>query len=429
MRKPVWSLRTRLTGLLAFTVSIALGIVFVLVNFYLRNQSLERRFRELEEKVSVISRDPVDDATLRENKEDFPGIELYVYHNDGRPIASTTKSVPAMHIGRFKTGDQLSFGIAFKDRITVGVSSWSETNTGLQQLAFVLLVLWLLLTVVTAFVAWYGSGMMLQPVKELVRSAEKLSGRSTGEILQTSDTAEFAELADRLNQLISRVHQSALLQEQFASDAAHELRNPLAILRTRIEANLLRDRSISEHVESQQRMLHQVDRLSAIVESLLRSARQLSREVEPIDFAYAVTSAVNQWQDLSAWPDEQIQVKCAPSWARIQIDEVEIIVRNLLDNSARYSPSGAIIEISVAVEGERIGLTVRDYGTGIPAKEFVRVFDRFYRSDEARDRTHGGAGIGLAVVKRIVEARGGSVFPQAVSTGTLMVVTLPAETV
>lgn len=267
----------------------------------------------------------------------------------------------------------------------------------------------------------------MRPVSELVASAEKLSGNADGEILQTTDGAEFAALAHSLNQLIERVRRVASLQEQFASDAAHELRTPLALLQTRIEVNLQKERTPEEHVIAQRAMLRQIDRLASIVGALLATARKQGETLQVEDFGSAVRSAVNDWRELTQWPVSALQVDVEECTSTMSQDETDMIVRNLLDNAARHSPEGYPIQLRVVCSDGLISMTVRDFGLGLSAEQMTLAFERFYRADEGRDRQDGGAGIGLAVVKRIVESHHGSVDFEPVEVGAMLVLRLPSQ--
>jgi signal transduction histidine kinase len=420
-----WSHRVRLTALLTATVSIALGFVFIFVVFIVQDQALNRRFVDLSANVSRVAAEYSGPSSLAEEKEDFPGVAFCVYTLSGKLLASTTKNAPKYFTGRAKLHHHLVVGIRAGDKVFIGKSSWLETAAGLRQLAVVLALLWLPLTAITALTAWYGGGLVLLPVTELVASAEKLSGAADGKILTTTDHAEFATLADSLNQLIARVHLAASVQEQFAADAAHELRNPLALLRMRVEANLLNERTCEEHVDSQQKMIVQIDRLTAIVEALLLSARQptINAPITALDTT-AVQSIV-EWAELSGWPMDRLHMTVVPCSVRVSTEEIALVLRNLLDNAGRHAPDATPIEITVGPTEEGIRLDVRDFGQGIPRADFERVFDRFYRADSGRDRQHGGNGIGLSVVKRIVEWRGGSVRVEQVPRGTLIALLFP----
>jgi two-component system heavy metal sensor histidine kinase CusS len=319
------------------------------------------------------------------------------------------------------------FGIPVGANVVVGVSSWAETEAGLKQLSLVLAALWLPLTLLTAGVSWYGGGLVLRPVKELVASASMLSEANDKQMLSTTDRAEFASLADSLNQLIERVRRAASLQEQFASDAAHELRTPLALLKTRVEVNLKKDRTAEEHVNAQRAMLKQIDRLASIVGALLATARQQGGATQVEDFGSAVRSAVNDWRELTQWPASALQVDIDECTSTMSQDETDVIVRNLLENAARHSPEGCPIQLRVVCSNGLISMTVRDFGPGLTAEQMTLAFERFYRADEGRDRQDGGAGIGLAVVKRIVESHHGSVAFEPVEVGAMLVLRLPSQ--
>jgi signal transduction histidine kinase len=412
---------------LTATVSVALAVVFLLVILIVREQAQGRRFAELENSITRISNEWNSSDSLREVNEDFPGVEVAVYGKDGGLISSTTKNAPPLVQGRIKRGNLLMFGIPVGANVVVGVSSWAETEAGLKQLSLVLAALWLPLTLLTAGVSWYGGGLVLRPVKELVASASMLSEANDKQMLSTTDRAEFASLADSLNQLIERVRRAASLQEQFASDAAHELRTPLALLKTRVEVNLKKDRTAEEHVNAQRAMLKQIDRLASIVGALLATARQQGGATQVEDFGSAVRSAVNDWRELTQWPASALQVDIDECTSTMSQDETDVIVRNLLENAARHSPEGCPIQLRVVCSNGLISMTVRDFGPGLTAEQMTLAFERFYRADEGRDRQDGGAGIGLAVVKRIVESHHGSVAFEPVEVGAMLVLRLPSQ--
>ena len=265
----------------------------------------------------------------------------------------------------------------------------------------------------------------MSPVTELVASADKLSSASEKDLLETSDQAEFAALAESLNKMISRVRRSAHIQEQFASDAAHELRSPLALLRTRIETTLLNERSGVQYQEDLRSMLPKVDRLTSIVETLLSSARDSQSKVPPIELQASITEIIHQWKLDSGWDPDQVKIETVPCHSAITFEELQIVFGNLLDNAASHSPRGGLIVFSLTCHENLAHLSVRDFGPGFTADGKSHAFDRFYRSDEDRNRGTGGAGIGLAVVKRIVESRHGHVGFCEVDHGAEALVTLP----
>lgn len=260
-----------------------------------------------------------------------------------------------------------------------------------------------------------------------MHSANKLSELSEESLLTTTDKAEFAGLANSLNLLIGRVRHSALLQEQFASDAAHELRNPLALMRTRIESTLLRDRTSEDYKVALRQVLLKVEHLSSVVETLLFSARYNGQETPPISFDAEVLHQIAVWVESTAWPSERLQVNCEACQVSIGAEEVGIIVRNLLDNAARHAPGETPVVVTLSNEGAKVNLTVRDFGAGLTESDRVAAFERFYRSDESRSGQEGGSGIGLAVVKRVVQSRHGVVEFEDVQPGAMVRITFPAS--
>ena len=404
-----WNLRLRLSVMLTVSVAIGLGIVFGVVWTVLRQQALDRRFTDLDRHIERVVEEWSGPESLSEQRNDFPEIEITVSKPDGQFLASTSKTHLPFQAGRIKMNDRIFVGVSNGQVNVIGSAAWGETQAGLNQLGFVLMGLWLPIVILTAAVAWYGGGLVLHPVAELVSSADRLSSSSEKGLLETTDRAEFAKLAESLNKMVTRVRQLAQIQEQFASDAAHELRSPLALLRTRIETTLLNERSGTQYQEDLQSMLPKVDRLTSIVESLLSSARSQNINVDPIDLDITAKDIVHQWVLDEGWDPTILEVNFAPCRAKITQEELQMVLGNFLDNAAHHSPENARIFVSLMPKDGAAALTVRDEGPGLTAEGKVLAFERFYRSDEDRNRLGGGAGIGLAVVKRIVESRQGRV--------------------
>ncbi|MER3495595.1 MAG: hypothetical protein C4320_01470 [Armatimonadota bacterium] len=422
-----WNHRLRLCTLLTLTVSLALAVVFLLIVLFVQNQTLGRRNAQLKYSVERIAVELSTTSSLLEIKEDYPGVDVALFDERGRLLVSTTKNRIPPIIGGLKLEDRLFFGLRRGSLQIVGASSWVDTEAGLRQMTLVITALWLPLTLLTAAISWYAGGLILSPVKELVASAEQLSGSSEGQILTTSDRADFASLTQSLNELIGRVRMAASLQEQFASDAAHELRTPLAIMQARIETSLKRDRSVEEHVAAQAALLRQIQRLTGIVESLLLSARSQNSTETPRDFHETVAIAIEAWLDDHEDVRSRLKVTLSSAMVRMSQESADIIIRNLLDNAALYSPPNGLLEVTAEKAMRKVSLYVRDFGPGLSHREMQQAFDRFYRSDSGRSRSNGGAGIGLAVVKRIVESHGGHVQFVNCDIGALVQVALPTD--
>ena len=426
LKKRKISHRAKLTGLLTLAVSIALAFVFFIVMFVVREQAMNRKFTDLERNVRRVSVEWSGPSSLVEEHEDFPHVEITVFQSDGIVAASTIKK-PLQHIdGRKKIDNLLYFGVNHAGLEIVGATSWEDTESGLNQLGIVLTCLWLPLTILTALVAWYGGGLVLRPVTELVHSADSLSSMSKTDLLKTSDEAEFAALANSLNLMISRIRKASEMQHQFASDAAHELRSPLALLRARVETTLVKVREGEEYQKTLRSVLGQTDRLTAIVETLLASACESNQLEKSIDLEASIKEIVNHWQQDSGWKLKYLDLQTEPCHAMITHDELRIVLTNILDNAARFAPSASPIVVRLIRHSNSSQITIRDFGPGIAKEHGARVFHRFYRVDRDRNRELGGAGIGLSMVKKIIESRLGTCELTDVSIGAQISLSLPS---
>ena len=265
------------------------------------------------------------------------------------------------------------------------------------------------LVVVMALIAWRVIGSTLRPVETLRSGAARISGSDQDERLAVPESAdEIRALALTLNDMLDRLAAARGRQRAFVADAAHELRSPLTSMRTQLEVA----RHLGEGGELATDLLADVTRLSALVEDLLLLARAGSDTShppvrEPVDLrALLVTTA-------SRYAGARVPVSVADGqavYANVNSEELRRVLANLVDNAVRHAGSG--VGLAVRAEGGGAVLTVIDDGPGIPADERERVFERFTRLDDARDRDAGGTGLGLAIVRELLRRCDGSISLQ-----------------
>ncbi|MCW2867341.1 MAG: integral rane sensor signal transduction histidine kinase [Marmoricola sp.] len=293
-----------------------------------------------------------------------------------------------------------------------------------------LLATYPLLLLVLALIAWRVVGAALRPVESLRAAADRISGARRRDRLPVPPTHdELRALALTLNSMLDRLAASRERQRSFVADAAHELRSPLASMRTQLEVAERR----GEAPEVVPDLVEEVRRMTTLVEDLL----VLARLDEP-DAAGPVTAAAPvDLGDLLAGVVARHQggrvpvVLEAPGPAEASLTRPEHLVRavdNLVTNAVRHAASRVTVRLEAA--GAGVTVTVLDDGHGVPAHERERVFERFTRLDEARDRDAGGSGLGLAIARQLVEGLGGTVAVQdAPGGGAAFVLRLPPDQV
>jgi heavy metal sensor kinase len=255
----------------------------------------------------------------------------------------------------------------------------------------------------------------LKPVDNLSQKAAAITQHNLSErlpVVQTGD--ELERLSVSLNLMISRLEDAINSSKQFVADASHELRTPLAVLRGELE-NLAQDIELKPQTrETLGSALEEVDRLAEIVEGLLALSRFDTGEAQSqwvtFDLAELVATTADQMSLLAE--DKNITVMCdSATRVMVEADQARLkqVVVNLLDNAIKYTPNGGRIKLKVAQEEGYAVLDVADDGVGIPAEALPHVFKRFFRVDGSRSRDRGGAGLGLSIVKSILDAHGAQV--------------------
>jgi DNA-binding response OmpR family regulator/signal transduction histidine kinase len=280
-----------------------------------------------------------------------------------------------------------------------------EARRSFDTLASVLVAGVPLLVLLTTIAAWFLVGRTLRPVDAMSRSAARIANATSADRLSVPATNdEVAGLADTLNRMLDRIGDSTRRQREFVSDASHELRSPIAALRTLLEVGLAHPSSTDPRT-LQAAALAETLRLEALAADLLTLAR-LDEAVPPkrdeLDLDDLVLEEARRPRHVALETRAVIPTKlCGDRQGLTHL------VRNLLDNAARYAATR--VSVSTHAEPRGIVLWVDDDGPGIPEPERERVFERFTRAKADRSRETGGAGLGLAVVRRIAEQHGGTV--------------------
>jgi heavy metal sensor kinase len=272
----------------------------------------------------------------------------------------------------------------------------------------------------------------LQPLRAITEQAERISSANISERLPVAQTGDEVErLSLSLNKMIERLEESIQHISRFSADVSHELRTPLTILRGELET-MAHDRSRdSESLEMIGNSLEEIDRLARIVDQLLVISRldvgQAGIEREPVNLGRLAETTADQMRLLTDEKGIAVKFSVEPnvvvSGDRLRLKQ---IVVNLLDNAIKYVPEDGNIELIVRAEAGRAILAVSDNGIGISPAELPYIFDRFYRTDKARTRATGGAGLGLSIVKAIAIAHDGKVsVTSSEGKGTTVGVDLP----
>ncbi len=296
-----------------------------------------------------------------------------------------------------------------------------------------------LLLVVSVAVGWFLAGRALKPFDDLAHAVEQITSKNLSiPILSHYREEEVQKLVDAFNLVVTRLDGSFRQMSRFNADVAHELRTPLAVLQGETEIALQSPGLPDEITAVLCSNLEELDRLGRIVKDLLTLAEadagtQVIAEQE-IRLAPLMRDLVEQMRLLAA--DRSIEINIDRIDEAVMLGD-ELWIRrallNLLDNAIKYSKIGGRVDVQVQSLGASVRVAVRDQGIGIAPEDLPRIFDRLYRADPARSRSTGGAGLGLAFVKWIVEAHHGRIavdsqpdrdtlftleFPQVARTAT-----------
>ena len=459
---PRWSkasIRVRLTGWYALVLCLMLVVYATATFVAVRHEFLEQFDEQLHDDFEtaegfltpaaegrvVWSGDRHHDADDDEDR----GSDVWSTHGDAIYRSGASAALPPVALAaasaqpryeslvangrrwRTVTGTSLVAGRAVVLRV-----SRSEERLR-QQLSEVLVVLvfGLPLVVVLAGIGGYVlARRALAPIDQLASEARRITADRLHERVSVPNQHdEIGRLAAVINETFARLESSFGQLRRFTADASHELRTPLAVIRGIGEVGLGGTRTPAEYKEAMGSMLEEVDRLTNLVDTLLRLSHGDAGTVrllrEPIDLGELAREVVSSLGILAEERRQRLNVDAVD---RVVVSADRLVLReaitNILDNAIKYSPAASTIDVRVRRSPDQAVLTVADQGPGIAAEDRQRIFDRFFRLDEGRSRDDGGTGLGLAIAKWAVEVNGGQISVEdGANGGAVFRIVLPTH--
>ena len=265
---------------------------------------------------------------------------------------------------------------------------------------------------------------LVAPIRLLAAGTKELKAGHLSKPLKITSSDELGQLAESFNEMAVSLEQAQQTQKKWVADIAHELRTPLAILNGELQA--IEDGIREWNDASRESLQAELDRLRALVDDLrevsLADAGGLGYQRREIDLRDVIDTALESHALRIAECGLEIQTDLPDNAIPFNGDarRLQQVLTNLLENSCRYTDSGGRILLS-CVAGHTVRLIVADSAPGAPADALPRLFDRLFRADQSRNRSHGGSGLGLAICKGIIEAHGGSIDAAPSALGGLTV--------
>ena len=315
------------------------------------------------------------------------------------------------------------------------VSTVQELMESLTDVRRQLITIFMVVAAVALTVALIFSQVLTRPIISLTRSIQKMGKGDLSVRVKVKGSSELRDLARSYNAMAEQLEALDKSRNQFVSNASHELKTPLATMKILLE-NLLYDPDMPAEIRSDfiKDLNHEIDRLTAIVTDLLTLTRMDGKRMElhpeSLDLSELTAESVRLLQPNADQRHHALVTRIVPGII-IRGDKSKLgqVIYNLTENAIKYTPDGGRIAVTLIQRGKLAVLSVQDNGVGIPKEDIAHIFDRFYRVDKARSREAGGSGLGLSIVRQLVELHGGRVTVESqFGHGSTFTVELPMDT-
>ena len=308
----------------------------------------------------------------------------------------------------------------------VAISTLQEANTGFRQ---EILLAFLLVDIVGILLTYFVAGRALRPLTKLSAKMAQMDENNWNCAMTEPDTHdEIGQVSESFRHLMERLQESFQAQKHFAANAAHELKTPLAVMKSAIQVFHLEEKpSAEEYEETLQLCLETTEQLSQMVEELLVISNPKEEAKEEISLKKMTEEIFQKYA-------AQIQEKDLVVWQQIRQDTwythpvlMRFLLENLLSNAVKYNQQGGSIRLTAEIKENQLHLEVADTGIGISPEHLPHIFTCFYRADPSRNKEIAGNGLGLSIVKTAVEKMQGEITVESQEgKGTCFHVTLPA---
>ena len=287
------------------------------------------------------------------------------------------------------------------------------------------------LLLISLMVGWYVAGIVLKPIKHISIAAREISATDLSKRIDLRGPSdELRDLADTFDDMLARLDKAFRNQREFLEEAAHELRNPLAVMRANLEVvSADPDSTIEDFGAANEVANRASERMGKLVDDLLLYAHHERPDLQRVDLDLTelVVNTVEDFQAEAKSLGVSLLLEC-DSYLEVVGDHLALrrAFANILSNSIRVSEKGKHIYVKAGSDKEMVWISVRDEGYGLDPKDSEKVFDRFWKADEVSAREAGRSGLGLAIVKTIVETHGGrSTVRSTKGVGSTFTIWLP----
>ena len=257
------------------------------------------------------------------------------------------------------------------------------------------------------------SRSMVKPLTELEKGAKEIAGHNLAYRVPEKGSQEVRTVAHSFNEMAVELEKEETLRRNMLADVTHELRHPVHVLRGNLRGIIdgVFPLQMEEIVFLEEETRHLSQLVNDLHELALAEAQELPLQKQEVELGSLVQDATDAVHPLALDKDITLEAIVPSSPIRATVDPARLrqVIHNLLSNAIHYSPEGGRVTVSLAETVGGVLLEVVDNGVGLTAEELAHVFDRFYQTDSSRDRALGGAGLGLAISKAIVEAHGGRI--------------------
>lgn len=312
-------------------------------------------------------------------------------------------------------------------------TSFEPLEASVAQLTRLMVAVGLIVVVVSPLGGYWLAGRVIRPMAAIIKTTAKLQPMRLNQRLTLRGTDdELDRLSSTINGFLDRIAAYIRQNQEFTSNAAHELRSPLTAIQSSLEVALNTDRTIEEYQDLLAELLDECERLRVLVNHLLllaeTDAQRLDVLNETVSLHDLLARSCDMFTALAESTGVHLRLRTTePTFVRGHSGSLRQVVNNLIDNALKFTEDGGEVIVSLSRDGDAAIITVHDTGSGIAPEDLAFVFERFYRGERARTRQGRGSGLGLSICQSIVKAHGGEIsIASPPGQGTTVTVRLPA---